>query len=109
MNRWTSYGSPNETDWLEVDFGTEKEVGRVVLHIYDDRGGVQPPEKYVVQAWTGTAWQAVDQQVNQPAIPTGGMANTATFTKAKTSKIRVLFTNKGKARSGVTELEAWKQ
>lgn len=109
MNRWTSYGSPNETDWLEVDFGAEKEVGRVVLHIYDDRGGVQPPEKYVVQAWTGTAWQAVDQQVNQPAIPTGGMANTATFTKAKTSKIRVLFTNKGKARSGVTELEAWKQ
>jgi len=109
MNRWTSYGSPNDSDWLEVDFGTEKEVGRLVLHIYDDRGGVQPPEKYVVQMWTGTAWHAVDNQVNLPATPTGGMANTATFTKVKTTRIRVLFTHKGKSRSGVTELEAWRE
>ena len=29
MNRWTSYESPNATDWLEVDFGREREVGRV--------------------------------------------------------------------------------
>ena len=33
------------------------QVGRVVLHIYDDRGGVQPPVKYTIQFWTGTAWQ----------------------------------------------------
>ena len=109
VNRWTSYGSPNETDWLEVDFGSEKEIGRILLHIYDDHGGVQPPERYVVQAWNGTVWQPVDQQVNQPATPTGGMANTASFTKVKTSKIRIVFTNKGKARSGVTELEAWRE
>jgi hypothetical protein len=109
MNRWTSYGSPSDTDWLEVDFGAEKEVDRVVLHIYDDRGGVQPPEKYVVQAWSGTVWRDVDTQVNQPATPTGGMANTATFKPVKTSKIRVLFTHKGKARSGVTEVEAWRE
>lgn len=109
MNRWTSYGSPHDTDWLEVDFGSEKEVSRVVLHIYDDRGGVQPPAKYAVQTWTGTEWRDVESQTNQPLVPTGGMANTATFSKATTSKLRVLFTHHGKARSGVTELEALKE
>ena len=108
MNRWTSYGSPNATDWLEVDFGAEKEVGRVGLHIYDDRGGVQPPQRYVVQAWVGGEWRDVEGQAVEPEAPTGGMANTVTFKPVKTSKIRVVFTHKGKARSGVTEIEAWR-
>jgi hypothetical protein len=109
MNRWTSYGSPNDTDWLEVDFGQEKLVGRLELHIYDDRGGVQPPEKYVVQAWTNSEWRDAEDQASKPAVPTGGMANTVTFKQVKTSKVRVVFTNKGKARSGVTEIEAWEK
>jgi hypothetical protein len=108
MNRWTSYGSPNEADWLEVDFGDEKEISRVVLHIYDDRGGVQPPEKYVVQTWTGAAWRGVENPTAELATPTGGMANTVKFNATTTSKIRIVFTNKVKARSGVTELEVRK-
>jgi hypothetical protein len=35
------------------------------------------------------------------------MANTVTFTPVKTPKLRVVFTNKGKARSGVSEIEIW--
>ncbi len=109
VNRWTSYGSPNETDWFEIDLGTKKEVGRVVLHIYDDHGGVQPPEKMRVETWTGTGWLEAKQQVAQPKIPSGGRANTITFTQVKTDKIRVVFTHKGKARSGATEVEIWRQ
>jgi hypothetical protein len=107
MNRWTSYGSPNPTDWLEIDFGVEKKIGRVELYIYDDRGGVQPPEKYRVQTWTGNAWRDADAQSFKPEDSAGGMANTATFTPVATSKFRVVFTHKGKAKSGVTEIEAW--
>ena len=109
MNRWTSYGSPNEQDWLEVDFGEEKTVGRAVLHIYDDRGGVQPPKDYVVQAWTGETWRDVDVASRDPEKPTGSMANTVTFAPATTRKVRVLFTHAGRARSGVTELELWEK
>ncbi len=109
MNRWTSYGSLNAEDWLEVDFGAEKEVGRVELHIYDDRGGVQAPAKYSVQTWTNGAWSDVEGQTKKPETPTGGMANTVTFAKVKTSKIRVVFANKGKARSGLTEMEVWRE
>lgn len=42
MNRWTSYESKSETDWLEIDFGREVEFRRMELAIYDDRGGVPP-------------------------------------------------------------------
>jgi hypothetical protein len=107
MNRWTSYGSSDASDWLQIDFGQEKELGRVVLHIYDDRGGVQPPAKYVIQTSAGSHWRDVENPTMNPADPTGGMANTVTFKPVKTSKIRVVFTHKGKARSGVSEIETW--
>jgi hypothetical protein len=109
MNRWTSYGSPNATDWLQVDFGMEKEIGRVELYIYDDHGGVQAPEKYVVQTWSGGEWRNVENAMTKPAIPTGGMDNTISFKPVSTTKFRVMFTNKGNARSGVTEIEAWRR
>ena len=109
MNRWTSYGSPNPTDWLEVDFNAEKEVGRVDLHIYDDHGGVQPPARYVIQTWTGSEWRDVEHANATPDIPTGGTINTITFSQVKTTKVRVVFTHKDPARSGVTEMEIWKE
>ena len=109
VNRWTSYGSPNKTDWLEVDFGVSREVGRVVLSIYDDQGGVQPPESYTVQYFAGGEWRDAGNQVKSPPAPTGSAENTVTFTPVTTPKIRVVFTHKGGSRSGVTELEAWKE
>ncbi|HEU5069152.1 MAG TPA: discoidin domain-containing protein [Verrucomicrobiae bacterium] len=109
VNRWTSYGSTNATDWLEVDFGEPKEIGRIELCIYDDHGGVQPPESYTVQSWSGSEWQDVPDQVKTPVKPLGSAVNTVTFSKVTTSKFRVVFTHHGQARSGVTEILAWKE
>jgi hypothetical protein len=104
-NRWTSYESPNGDDWLEIDFGTKKEVGRVDLYIYDDGGGVQAPEKYRIHWWDGTNWKDVDAADMTPAKPAGGVKNTATFRRVETPKVRVVFTHQGKSRSGLTEIE----
>jgi len=109
VNRWTSYGSTNSTDWLEVDFGEPKDIGRIELCLYDDRGGVQPPASYTVQAWAGSEWRDVPGQVKTPAKPVGGAVNTVTFPKQTASKFRVVFTHSDKARSGVTELLAWRE
>lgn len=109
MNRWTSYESPNPSDWLELDWGTPREFGRVELHIYVDRGGVQPPEKCRVEIWTGAGWQDVVDQVASPAVPAGGVANSITFPRVKASKVRFVFTHQGAARSGVTEVEVWRE
>ena len=109
INRWTSYGSPNKTDWLEIDLGEKKEIGRVVVHIYDDHGGVQPPTRMRVEVWTGDAWIEAKRQIARPEVPAGGMANTITFAKVNTAKVRIVFTHKGRARSGATEIEIWRE
>lgn len=108
-NRWTAHGSPNPTDWIEIDFGAEKEVGRLDLHLYDDRGGVRPPESYRVERWDGQVWQPAANERKTPARPAGGQANTVAFDKLRTARVRVVFTHRGKARSGVSEIEVWQE
>jgi hypothetical protein len=107
-NRWTSYESPNKTDWLEVDFGEEKAFSRIELAIYDDHGGVQPPSRYEVEYWDGKTWQAVAGVKKVPEKPTGGQFNEVRFERVKASKVRVVFTHAGMARSGVSEVFIWK-
>lgn len=109
VNRWTSYGSPNTSDWLEIDFGEKKGVGRAVIHVYDDRGGVQAPTKMRVEIWNGTDWVEAQEQVADPKLPAGSVANTIKFSKVTTRKLRIVFTHKGGARSGATEIEVWRE
>tara|TARA_B100000809_G_scaffold208176_1_gene210770 strand:+ start:209 stop:2809 length:2601 start_codon:yes stop_codon:yes gene_type:complete len=112
VNRWTCYGSPNQdTDWFALDFGEKKKFARVLLHIYDDHGGVQAPKFYTLQSWTGDKWQEIPQQSKVPEKPAGSALNTVTFPPIETSKIRVVFTHigKGRTRSGLTEIEVWNE
>ena len=106
-NRWTSYESPGKTDWLQIDFGAAKAFSRVELAIYDDGGGVQPPTRYDVQYWDSEVWRDVDSAKKTPEKPTGGRFNEARFTPVKASKMRIVFTHAGKARSGVSEVMVW--
>lgn len=48
-------------------------------------------------------------QTKTPEKPAGSAVNTVTFPKLTTTKFRVVFTHQGKARSGMTEILAWKQ
>ena len=107
MNRWTSYESKSNTDWLEIEFGREVEFRRVELAVYDDRGGVQPPTSYVIQHWTGTEWRDVGNAVNSPEQPLGSQWNAARFDPVKSSKARIVFTHRGQSRSGVSEVLVW--
>jgi hypothetical protein len=106
-NRWTSYESPNASDWLEIDFGKPQQVGRVELALYDDRGGVQAPASYTVQIWDGNSWQEVKGQQKTPELPAGGQFNEVRFAPVQTSRLRVVFVHRGKARSGVSEILVW--
>jgi hypothetical protein len=106
-NRWTSYESPNERDWLEIDFGREVEFGRVELAIYDDRGGVQTPLNYDIEVWLDGSWQTLGEVKRSPDKPAGSHWNSATFKPQKSSKLRIQFANRSPARSGVTEVMVW--
>lgn len=109
MNRWTSYGSPNKSDWLEVDFGKREKVGRIELLIYDDRGGVQPPKSFTIEYWNGDSWQEVQNASTLYESPVGGVSNTVRFDSVSTSKVRAVFVHNGASRSGVTEFEVWEK
>jgi len=106
-NRWTSYESQTASDWLEIDFGRAIEFRRVELAIYDDGGGVQAPAAYVVQYWTGTAWREVSHAEPSSDQPQGGQWNTIRFDPVESAKIRVVFTHRDGARSGVSEMMVW--
>lgn len=106
-NRWTCYESPNDSDWVEIDFGEEKMFNRLELGIYDDRGGVQPPRNYEIESWNGTRWQIINNTRKNPEKPTGSQFNEVTFPSIRASKVRIVFTHAGKARSGVTEIMVW--
>jgi hypothetical protein len=108
-NRWTSFESPHARDWLEIDFGELKVVGRVELAIYDDRGGVQAPARYDVQFWDGARWQSVADAQKTPDEPAGSQFNEVRFRKVRASKVRVVFTHRGSARSGLSEIFIWPQ
>jgi hypothetical protein len=110
MNRWTSYGSPNpESDWLELDFGRPRRMGRVVLHVFDDSGGVRAPKSITLETWNGHAWQSVPGVHATPPQPKGGMANSLSFQPVEAAKLRATFHHigHGDSRSGVTEIEVW--
>ena len=110
-NRWTSYESPNESDWLELDFGAPRKIGRVVVHVFDDGGGVRAPRAMGVEGWDGSSWKPVAGAVANPTKPSGGMANTLTFAPVTVAKVRVVFTHigEGNSRSGATEIEVWEK
>jgi len=106
-NRWTCFESSTASDWLEIDFGRAVTIGRLELHIYDDGGGVQAPAAYEVETWSGTEWRPVTQARKTPAEPKGNARNTVRFDSTSTQKVRVVFTHRGKSRSGLREIEAW--
>lgn len=106
-NRWTTYESPSETDWLQIDFGQEREFRRVELAIYDDHGGVQPPTAYRIQVLQDNQWQDVADPRYQPEQPTGNQWNECRFAPVRSQQVRIVFTHHSPARSGITEVLIW--
>lgn len=107
-SRWTAYESPNSEDWLRIDLGQPTRLTRAVLHLYDDRGGVQRPESIRIETLADDgSWKSVVGLRLDPAKPRGGMPNEATFAPVTSSAIRFVFRHSGRSRSGVTEVELY--
>ena len=108
-NRWTAYESPNAIDWLAIDFGEPKTFSRLELALYDDRGGVQPPERFQVEVFVDGVWKPVENEVHAPEQPLGNALIEVTFALVTATKLRVVFTHRGASRSGVSEIFVWEE
>ncbi|HTM79939.1 MGH1-like glycoside hydrolase domain-containing protein [Asticcacaulis sp.] len=108
-NRWTAFESPNETDWVQIDFGAEKTVGRVDMYIFGDGAGVRSPLGYSLIYWNGSEWTPMDIVSRTPTQPTQGMVNSVQVKPVKASKIGVTFKHDSLGRTGLTELMAFEK
>jgi hypothetical protein len=107
VDRWTAYESPSGSDWLEVDFGRDVEIGHIEIGFYDDGGGVRAPAGYEIEVWAGGVWSPLRDQRRMPGRPVGGQFTTVRCAPAACSKLRVVLTHAEGARSGIVELEAY--
>ncbi|TQV93058.1 hypothetical protein V2A60_003630 [Cordyceps javanica] len=122
-SRWTSYDSPNATDYFGVDLRRTQSLCDVRLYFYDDGGGVRIPDRYDLQYYrndddgggggnsSGT-WETVPgQQRSKAATP--GSSNEeirVTFPALAASQLRVVAPNPGGSAGqgwGLSELEVW--
>ncbi len=70
---------------------------------------MQAPEQYSIQYLDGKTWRDVSNSRISPLRPAGGQFNEASFDPVTTDRIRVVFTHRGKARSGVSEILIWRE
>jgi hypothetical protein len=106
-NRWTSLGSPNASDWLEVDFGRPQTVETIELYLWGDSTNVKAPTRYIVQHWDGLRWIDATVVSRLPEQPATWAVNVVRVRPVATQKIRVVFEHAAGAATGVTELMVW--
>jgi len=106
-NRWTSSGSGNPTDWVELDFGVRRPVEWVTLYFLDDGDSIRPPARFTLERWRDARWEEIPGQRRTPELPEGRRANTVTFDPIETSRLRLVLTHRPGTSSGLTEIEAW--
>jgi len=106
-NRWTTAGSPNKTDSVEVDFGTARPIDTVRLALLDDGKGIVAPKKVSFHYFDGKDWRQWTPKKATPQRPTGHRFNAFVFDAKTTRKIRVVFAHADGGFTGLTELEAW--
>ncbi|KAM0360499.1 hypothetical protein ACHAP4_002581 [Fusarium culmorum] len=107
-SRWTSYQSPNPSDYLGVDLRRTQVVCNVRLFFYEDGDGVRLPSKYDLQYKKGDTWVTIPGQVRSPMPTTSNVETKVTFPGISTSQIRVVAPNAGSSIGwGLSELQIW--
>ncbi|CEJ83726.1 hypothetical protein VHEMI03238 [[Torrubiella] hemipterigena] len=106
--RWTSYKSPNASDYFGVDFQRLQAIEDVRLFFYDDQAGVRLPTSYDVQYLDGNNWKTIPGQQRSSAPTASNTETRITFSTIVTSQLRVVAPNRGNGGGwGLSELEVW--
>ncbi|HET9604791.1 MAG TPA: discoidin domain-containing protein [Gemmatimonadales bacterium] len=107
-NRWSARGTPNRSDWLQVDWQVPRRVSRAEIHFAGGGGGLAAPRSYLLQYWTGSGWQGVSDERRLPTTPEASAMNTVWFAPVETSRMRVIMQHSAPSASAVTEIRIWK-
>jgi hypothetical protein len=108
--RWTTWSSPNRSDWLAVDLGAATVVSDVRLDFYDDGGGVRVPDAYTLQSQNAAGvWSDVPGQSRSPATPAARTINRILVDPPITAdRLRVVAAREDGGAVGLTALQLWR-
>ncbi len=109
--RWTSYQSPNATDYFGVDLRQTQSVCDVRLYFYDDDDGVRIPDSYDLQYLQqngSVEWASVPGQRRSKTPTSSNDEIRVTFPALAASQLRVLAPNPSAGKGwGLSELQVW--
>lgn len=105
--RWTTEGSQNDEDWLQVDFGGPQTVERVKLYFLDDGEGVVPPKSYRIDVLKDGEWSEAEVRSRIPGAPAGRRANQVLIGPTEVEGVRVTFEHAPNGKTGLAEIEVW--
>ncbi|MBB2968954.1 OmpL47-type beta-barrel domain-containing protein [Leifsonia aquatica] len=108
---WGTAGSPNATDWMEVDLGAPKTIDDARVYFYQSSSsatvaGYSEPQSFTVQYLDGADWKPVPAQARSPQYPQANY-NNIQFPAITAQKIRVQVTHASGAKTGVKEVQVY--
>jgi len=114
---WGDVGSPNDSDWLEVDLGKPTKFDTLKLYFYSNKnfgsGGntYREPASYTVQVLDGTDWLDVPGQDKTPAtpMPNYNRVDIAGKHGVMARKLRVLMTRQSGYGVGLKEIQVFRE
>lgn len=106
-NRWAAYGSPNNEDWFEVDFGEDRAPAEVEVFFYADGQGVAAPAEYRVELWDGSSWSPAQLLERTPETPLAWARNTVRLIPRPASRLRLILQHRPPTAPGIAEVRIW--
>lgn len=117
---WGTLGSPNPSDWIELDLGQPRRLDDVRVYFYRSsspageqhgfasgtRAGYAPPWIYTLQYLDHGSWKEVPGQVRERLIAQGNL-NHLRFPAIEAQRLRVKVVHAGTARTGIKEIQAY--
>lgn len=103
--QWSAAKSPNKSDWIQVDFGKQKQVSGLDIYLVGSQ--TENAEPFTIKYWDKGQWLLVKRKSTIPKMPMSMALNKVLMDPVKTSKIRIYFDHSLLASMDVTELMVW--
>lgn len=105
-NRWSTIGSKNDVDWLQVEFGQPKEISNARLYFFSDSTTLFVPETITLEYQHNGKWAPVKVSVLRLRNFTPNTVTSIPFEPLIADQLRVTFQHHGKDVA-VTEFECY--
>jgi len=103
--RWTTVGTSNARDWVELDLGSAQQVREIGVYFWAwESRGTAAPKTWGVEYWDGAAWSTVQGLAAVPSVAMAMALNVVTFESVTTGRVRIWFEHATPAATAISEI-----